>query len=101
MLYIDFTLLQHCITLLSVYPFTDSFRYSISTLAIHFYFTRSKMCLIFHLQLHMEFFETAPSLRQCQNLSRTATNRPKPSVLHYLLQENQLRASAGYGAYLL
>ena len=44
--------------MLRVDPFTDSFRYSTSTLVVHFYFIRSKICLIFHLQLHMERFET-------------------------------------------
>ena len=43
--------------MLRVDPFTDSFRYSTPTL-VHFYFIRSKICLIFHLQLHMERFET-------------------------------------------
>ena len=47
--------------------YTDSFRYSTSTFATHFYFARSKMCLIFHLQLHIEYFETTALLRRRRN----------------------------------
>ena len=61
---IDITPLYNSITLFSFYPFTDSFRFWTSAFAIHFCFTRSKVCCIFHLQLHMEHFEIATSFRQ-------------------------------------
>ena len=60
---IDITSLYNSITLFSFYPFTDSFTFSTSAFAIYFCFTRSKVCCIFHLQLHMEHFEIATSFR--------------------------------------
>ena len=73
MLHIEFTLLQHYIALPNVKPFTDSFRNSTSTITIHLYFTGSKICFIFHLQLHMEYVETAASLQ-----SRRINPEPRP-----------------------
>ena len=63
MFQIDITSLYNSITLFSFYPFTDSFTFSTSAFAIYFCFTRSKVCCIFHLQLHMEHFEIATSFR--------------------------------------